>query len=58
MIVIYGTHVQNDNISVPFFQFFKILIFRVLRGEVGQKIVQNDKQFSPSHFISQEPCIV
>ena len=37
MVVIYGTH---DNISRLFFQFFKILIFWVVRGVKEQKVVQ------------------
>ena len=53
-----GTLVWNDDISKCFFQFFKILIFRVVKGIKVQKIVQNDKKFCPSHFISQEPYIV
>ena len=32
MILIYGTHVENDNISRMFFHFFKILIFWIARG--------------------------
>ena len=32
MIFIYGTHVGNDNIYGHFFNFFKILIFWVVRG--------------------------
>ena len=31
-IVIYGTHVQNDDISSCLFYFFEILIFQVVRG--------------------------
>ena len=31
--------------------FFKILIFRVVRGVKGQITVQNDKKFCPSHSI-------
>ena len=38
-----------------FFQFFKILIFRVVMGE---KMVPNDKKFCPSRFIYQEPYII
>ena len=44
MIVIYGTHVQNDNISRCFSHFFKMLIFWVVRGVKGQKMVQNEKK--------------
>ena len=41
-----------------FFQFFKILIFHVVRGVKGQKAVQNDKKFCPSRLISQKPYII
>ena len=41
-----------------FFHFFRILIFRVVWGEKGQKIVQNDKKFCLSPSISQEPYIL
>ena len=41
-----------------FFHFFKILIFGVVGGVKGQKKVQNDKKFCPSHSISQEPYIM
>ena len=44
MIVMYGTHIQNDNISRHFFHFFKILIFWVHREVKRQKTVQNDKK--------------
>ena len=58
MIFICGAHVQNDNISRQFFHFFKILIFQVVRGVKGQKMVQNDKKFCLLHSISQEPYII
>ena len=58
MIVIFGTHVWNDNISRCCFHFFKILIFRVVRGVKRAKMVQNEKIFCLSCFISQEPCII
>ena len=32
-----------------YFHFFKTLIFWVVSGVKGQKIVQNDKKFCPSH---------
>ena len=35
MMVIYGTHVQNDNIPYNFSHFFKILIFQVVRRVEG-----------------------
>ena len=39
--------------------FFKILIIRILWGEVkGQKMSRNDKKFSLSHAVSQEPYII
>ena len=41
-----------------FFHFSKILIFRVVRGVKGQKIVRNDKKFSLSRSISQETYII
>ena len=54
----FGTHVWNDDITKCFFQFFKILIFRVVRGVKGQKTVQNDKKLCSSYFISQKPYII
>ena len=44
LTVFYDTNVSNDNISRCFFQFFKILIFRVVRWAKEQKMVQNDKK--------------
>ena len=41
-----------------FFHFFKILIFRVVRGMKGQKTVQNDKKFCLLYSMSQEPYII
>ena len=44
MIVIFGTHVQKDNISNSVFQLFKIVFFlggRSVRGVNGQKLTQN-----------------
>ena len=41
--------------GIFFFHFCKILIFWVVKG---QKTVQNDKTFSLSHSISQEPHII
>ena len=43
LIVIFGTHMQNDDVLKSFFYFFKILIFRAVRGVKGQKIAQNEK---------------
>ena len=58
IILIYGTHVENDNIYKNFFHFFKILIFWFVRGVKEQKIVQNDKKFCLWRSISQEPYII
>ena len=58
MIVIYGTHVQNNIISRVFFDFFKILIFWVHKRVKGQKTVQNDKKLCVLRSISQEPYII
>ena len=58
MIMIFGTLLQNDDISRTFFQFFKILIFGVVRRVKVQKMVQNDKKFCLSRIISQEPYII
>ena len=52
MIVIYGTHVENDNISGYFFLFSKIVIFWVATKVKGQKTAQNDKKFCPFCCIS------
>ena len=60
MIVVYGTHVYNDNISRLFFHFFKVLISRVVSGGRGlkwQKMVQNDKKLCLSPSIFQESNI-
>ena len=49
-IVIFGTHVWNDYISRWFFQFFKILIFRLGRGVKGQKrskMAKNSVRLTP-----------
>ena len=40
------------------FHFLKILIFWVVRGVTGQKIVQNDKKFWVSCSISLEPYVM
>ena len=42
---------------LAFFSFFKILMFRVVRGVKGQKMAQNDKKLL-LHLISQEPYII
>ena len=55
MIMIFGALVLNDNFSRLFIIFFKILIFWVVMGVKGQKLVQNDQKICPLHSISQEP---
>ena len=49
---------KNGDISKAFFHFFKILVFQIVKGVKGWKMVQNDKMFSPSRSISQEPNII
>ena len=58
MIVVLGAHVYNDDISIYFFHFFKILIFLVVRRVKWQKMAQNDKKFRLSHSISQELYLI
>ena len=41
-----------------FFQFFKIVIFHVVRAVKGQKMVQNDKKICLLHSISEKPYII
>ena len=53
MIFICGAQVWNDNISRRFFHFFKVLIFWVVTGVKGQKIVKMTKKCL-SCSISQE----
>ena len=43
MIVIYGTIVRNDDISMWFFHFFKFLIFQVVSRVKGKEMAQNGK---------------
>ena len=43
MIMIFGTVVQNDDISSPFFHFYEIVIFQAVTGVKEQKIAQNEK---------------
>ena len=51
MVVILGTHVYNDDISRCIFQFFKIFIFRVVRGSgvKEEKMAHNNKNFCVSY---------
>ena len=62
VIVIFGAHVSNDDISRYFFYFSKILIFLVVSGGGGgvkwQKMAQNVKTFCVSHFVSQELYLI
>ena len=50
MIVIFSTHVWNDDIYRCWFQFLKVLLFRVVSAENVKKIL--------SHSISQEPYLM
>ena len=58
MIVIYGTQVQNDNISRGFFCFFENLIFWVAMEAKRQKMIQNEKKFCSLSSTSQQPCVI
>ena len=58
MIIIFGHLCKMIIFLVDFFHFLKILIFRIFRGEKGEKIAQNDKRFFLSHSLSQEPYII
>ena len=58
MIVIYGTHMENDDISM-FFLFFQNFIFWVVMGVKGQKNGPKWQEIlSVTCFISQEPYII
>ena len=57
MIVIFGTHVWNDDISKSFIHFFKLLVFQVVCEVKGQKLAQNDKKLCLLCSISQESYI-
>ena len=57
-LIIYGTLVWNNDICRHFFRLFKVLIFWVVRGLKGQKMVQNEKKICLSCSISQETCII
>ena len=46
------------HLRYTFFNFFKILIFRIVRGVKGQKIVENGKKLCLSRSISQEPYFI
>ena len=58
MIVVCCTQVQNDDISECLFNFFKIMIFRVVSRVKEQKTAQIDKKFCLSRSISQEPNMI
>ena len=58
MILIYGAHVENYNISRYFVQFFKILIFWIVAGVNLPKLAQNDNKIYLLHSISQEAYII
>ena len=48
----------DDDVSMIFFSVFQNFDFWVVSGVKGQRMVQNDKKFCLSHFISQGPCII
>ena len=59
LIMIFGTHVSNDDISRCFFHFFKIMIFGCVRGVKGRKIARTEKlKLHPSHVVSHEECSI
>ena len=58
MIVIFGAHVWNDDISRCCFHFFKILVFHVVMGVKGKKMAQNDKAFCLPCSLSQKPYLI
>ena len=58
IIVIYGIHLQNGNISRSSFHFLKILIFQVVSRVKGKKMAQNDKKLYLLYSISLKPYIV
>ena len=58
MIDIYGTHVQNHNISRRFFFYIKTLVLQVVKRLKGQKMAQNIENFRLMHLIFQEPYIM
>ena len=43
--------VKNDDISMRFFHFFKILIFQVVCGIKGEKMAQNGKKFCHAPYL-------
>ena len=56
MIVLFGVHAQNDDISSNFFHFLKILIFLVFRegeGVKGQKMTHTYQFQSSALYISR-----
>ena len=60
MVLIYDTHLQNDNIPrrlflFSFFHFIKILIFHVLKGERGYKMRKSFACCAP-YLRNQKSC--
>ena len=49
MILIYGTRVEEDNISRSFLYFFQILIRMVNSRVKGQKMAENDRMSVSLH---------
>ena len=54
MIMILGTLLYNDDISMCFFHCFEIFTVWAASKVKGQEIAQNEKQLHPSRAISQE----
>ena len=54
--LVFGAHVENDDISSNFFRFFKVLIFLIFKGGGGvkmQKLIYNYLFQSVTLFISR-----
>ena len=58
MIVIYGTHVQNADISRCFLSFSQTLFFWFIIEVKEQKMAQNDQKICSSHSVSQGSSII
>ena len=53
MNVVFDAHVQNDDISMKFFHFFKILIFRAFRENKRAELTHNYQFHSATVYISR-----
>ena len=59
LTIIFGTHMQNDDISrAVFFVFSKFWFFRLLGGKKGKKQSKITKKFSLLHSIPEKPYII